>query len=169
LVPHAPLAIQGVYDTLLSIAQVKGKGAMTQKQAIVEKLLVAAKGEETRYLVRTLSQHIRVGAVRTTVLAALARALVLTPLPITNSTPSASSYTSFPKLVAQVSRASTSSSRKREDSAKTQLLEKFAVAEALLKKVFVRHPNYDHIVSAILEVGLDGLEENVLLSVGMCA
>jgi DNA ligase-1 len=169
LVPHAPLSIQGVYDTLLSIAHVKGKGAMTQKQAMVEKLLVAAKGEETRYLVRTLSQHIRVGAVRTTVLAAFARALVLTPLPITNSTPSAFSYTSFPKLVAQASRASTSSYRKREDSAKTQLLEKFAAAEALLKKVFVRHPNYDHIVSAILEVGLDGLEENVLLSVGMCA
>jgi DNA ligase 1 len=169
LVPHAPLSIQGVYDTLLSIAHVKGKGAVTQKQAMVEKLLVAAKGEEIRYLVRTLSQHIRVGAVRTTVLAALARALVLTPsVTTTSSTPSGSSYTASPKLVAQVSRAFESSSRRGEDSAKTLLLEKFSVAEALLKKVFVRHPNYDHIVSAILQVGLDGLEQKVLLSVGTC-
>ncbi len=49
------------------------------------------------------------------------------------------------------------------------LIEKFGVAEALLKKVYVRHPNYDHIVSAILEVGLDGLAERVLLTVGACA
>lgn len=170
LVPHAPLSIQGVYDTLLSIAHVKGKGAVTQKQAMVEKLLVAAKGEETRYLVRTLSQHIRVGAVRTTMLAALARALVLTPSAIAvSSSPSGSSYTASPKLVAQVSRVSESSAKKGEDSARTLLLEKFALAEALLKKVFVRHPNYDHIVSAILEAGLDGLEEKVLLTVGTCA
>jgi DNA ligase-1 len=170
LVPHAPLSIQGVYNTLLCIAHVKGKGAVTQKQSMVEKLLVAAKGEEIRYLVRTLSQHIRVGAVRTTVLAALARALVLTPsATTTNSTPSDPSYTASPKLVARVSRALESSSRRGEESAKSLLLEKFAVAEALLKKVFVRHPNYDHIVSAILEVGLDGLEEKVLLSVGTCA
>jgi len=170
LVPHAPLSIQGVYDTLLSIAQMKGKGAVTQKQARVEKLLVAAKGEETRYLVRTLSQHIRVGAVRTTMLAALARALVLTPSAIAaSSTPSGPSYTASPKLVAQASRVSESSAKKREDSARTLLLEKFALAEALLKKVFVRHPNYDHIISAILEAGLDGLEEKVPLTVGTYA
>jgi len=170
LIPHAPLSIQGVYNTLLSIAHVKGKGAVTQKQSMVEKLLVAAKGEESRYLVRTLSQNIRVGAVRTTILAALARALVLTPSATTaNSTPSGSSYVASPKLLVQVSKASEPSSKQGEDSAKTLLLEKFAAAEALLKKVFVRHPNYDHIVSAILEAGLDGLEEKVLLTVGTCA
>ncbi len=157
LIPHAPLSIQGVYNTLLSIAHVKGKGAVTQKQSMVEKLLVAAKGEESRYLVRTLSQNIRVGAVRTTIATTA------------NSTPSGSSYVASPKLLVQVSKASEPSSKQGEDSAKTLLLEKFAAAEALLKKVFVRHPNYDHIVSAILEAGLDGLEEKVLLTVGTCA
>ncbi|KAH9986545.1 ATP-dependent DNA ligase [Russula compacta] len=168
LVPLPPLSIQGVYDTLLSIAHVKGKGATTQKQAMVEKLLVAARGEETRYLVRTLSQHIRVGVARTTILAAFARALVLTPpAPTTHFTPSSSSYTASSELVAQVSRASESASKKEEDGPKTLLVEKFVMAEALLKKVFVRHPNYDHIVSAILEAGLDGLAERVLLTVGV--
>ncbi len=169
LIPHPPLSIQGVYNTLLKIAHIKGEGAITQKQAMVEKLLVAAKGEEIRYLVRTLSQHIRVGAVRTTILTAFARALVLLPATSTNPTPSDFSYTASPELVAQVSRLSESSPEKKEDRQKAVLIEKFGVAEALLKKVYVRHPNYDHIVSAILEVGLDGLAERVLLTVGACA
>jgi DNA ligase-1 len=170
LVPHAPLSIQGVYNTLLKITHIKGKGAVTQKQAVVEKILVAAKGEEIRYLVRTLSQHIRVGAVRTTILTAFARALVLAPpATSTNPTSSGSSYTASPELVARVSRPSQPISEKGENSPKALLNEKFAVAEALLKKVYVRHPNYDHIVSAILEVGLDGLAERVLLTVGMWA
>lgn len=170
LVPHAPLSIQGVYDTLLNIANIKGKGAVSLKQAMVEKLLVSAKGEETRYLVRTLSQHIRVGAVRTTILTALARALVLTPpATVINSTPSGSSYTASAELLAQVCRASNISPKKKEASSRTLLLEKFAVAEALLKRVFVQHPNYDHIISAILEVGLDGLTDRVILTVGTCS
>ncbi|KAI0278490.1 ATP-dependent DNA ligase [Russula aff. rugulosa BPL654] len=168
LIPHPPLSIQGVYSTLLKITHIKGKGAVTQKQAMAEKLLVAAKGEEIRYLVRTLSQHIRVGAVRTTILTAFARALVLTPPATpTNPTSSGFSYTVSPELVAQVSRPSQSSPEKKEDNLKALLIEKFALAEALLKKVYVRHPNYDHIVSAILEVGFDGLAERVPLTVGV--
>jgi DNA ligase 1 len=168
LVPHAPLSVQGVYDMLLKIADIKGKGAVSRKQAMVEKLLVAARGEETRYLVRTLSQHIRVGAVRTTILTALARALVLTsPATVINSTPSGSLYTASAELVAQVYRAS-ETSPKKEECPKTLLLEKFATAEALMKKVFVQHPNYDHIISAIQEVGFDGLAERVTLTVGKC-
>lgn len=167
LVPHPPLSIQGVYNTLLKITHIKGKGAVTQKQAMVEKILVAAKGEEIRYLVRTLSQHIRVGAVRTTILTAFARALVLAPPATSTNLTSSSSYTASPELVAQVFRPSQPSPEKGENSPKALLNEKFAVAEALLKKVYVRHPNYDHIVSAILDVGLDNLAERVLLTVGM--
>ncbi|KAH9978563.1 ATP-dependent DNA ligase [Lactifluus volemus] len=153
LVPHATLSISGVYDMLLKIADIKGKGAVGRKQTLVEKLLVATKGEETRYLVRTLSQHIRVGAVRTTILTALARALVLTPPATVIS--SGSSYTASTELIAhaQVNWAPETT------VSKTLLLEKFASAEALLRKVFVQHPNYDHIISAILEVGLDGLRK----------
>jgi DNA ligase 1 len=167
LIPHPPLSIQGVYNTLLKIAHIKGKGAVSQKQAMAEKLLVAAKGEEIRYLVRTLSQHIRVGAVRTTILTAFSRALVLTP-PATSTNPTSSgfSYTASPELVAQLSRPTQSSPEKGEDDPKAPV-ERFALAEALLKKVYVRHPNYDHIVSAILQVGLDGLAERVPLTVGV--
>ena len=163
LVPHAPLTIQGIHDALLNIARMKGKGAVSRKQGMVERLLVAAKGEEIRYLVRTLSQHIRVGATRTSVLTALARALVITPT-TTAGNELDSSYTAHTDLVTQVPRA-----RKGEDSVKARLLEKFTAAEALLRKVFVQHPNYDDIVTAILEAGLDGLAERVPLTVGMFA
>lgn len=64
LVPHPPLRILDVYESLLKISRLKGQGAVNRKQAIVEQLLVAAKGEETRFLVRTLSQNLRTGAVR---------------------------------------------------------------------------------------------------------
>lgn len=166
LVPHAPLTIQGIYDALLDIAHMKGKGAVSRKQAMVERLLVAAKGEEIRYLVRTLSQHIRVGATRTTVLTALARTLVLTPPATAVNPESDSSYTAHAEVIAQVHRTIGTSSKKGEDSFKARLLEKFDTAEALLKKVFVQHPNYNDIVAAILEAGLDGLAERVPLTVG---
>ncbi|KAH9176321.1 ATP-dependent DNA ligase [Lactarius sanguifluus] len=151
LAPHAPLTIQGIYDALLDIAHVKGKGAVSRKQGMVEKLLVAAKGEEIRYLVRTLSQHIRVGATRTSVLTALARALVLTPPATAADSEPDSSYTA---LVAQVRPAIETSSKKGEDKFKAHLLEKFTAAEALLKKVFVQHPNYNDIIAAIPRKGV---------------
>jgi DNA ligase-1 len=154
LVPHAPLIIAAVYDSLLKIANAKGPGAAKRKQAIVEKLLVAAKGEEVRFLVRTLSQNLRVGAVRTTLLSALARAMVL----------------SLPSPAAQTDSIYHShlpgSQGRFLDGVRDELIHMFGRAEALTKSVYVRHPNYDDIVRVLLESGLDGLREGAPLTVG---
>lgn len=169
LIPHPPLLITALYDSLLKIAHAKGQGAVKQKQAIVEKLLVAAKGEEVRFLVRTLSQHIRVGAVRTSILTALARAMVLTPpssltVLIADNSPLHAS----PDLISQVKAITTkNTSKKVVDEAKEELTVKFARAESLIKKVYVQHPNYDHMVVALLDAGLDELSERVPLTVGI--
>ncbi|THH19950.1 hypothetical protein EW146_g1305 [Bondarzewia mesenterica] len=168
LVPHPPLSIPVVYSSLLKIADSKGQGAVKQKQAIVEKLLVAAKGEEIRFLVRTLSQNIRVGAVGTSILIALARAMVLTPppdltVPVSDNSP----YHAPPDLILQVKVAPASTGEKVVDEAREKILAKFAQAEGLVKRVFVQHPNYDHIVAGLLEAGLDGLAERVPLTVGI--
>ena len=40
-------------------------------------------------------------------------------------------------------------------------------AEALVRRVFVQHPNYDDIVQALLEHGLESLAVNVPLTVGI--
>ncbi|RPD59828.1 ATP-dependent DNA ligase [Lentinus tigrinus ALCF2SS1-6] len=165
LIPHPPLLITGVYDSLLKIAHAKGSGAAKTKQAIVEKLLVAARGEETRFLVRTLGQNLRVGAVRTA-LAALARAMVLTPPPtVTAPIPDDSPFRVSGETLAGVKPLA--AKKKVADEARDALNEVYLVAESLLKRVYVQHPNYDHIVEALLEVGLDGLAKQLPLTVGV--
>ncbi len=54
-----PLSIKGVYDSLVKIANSKGNGSVEAKQRIVERLVQDARGaEESRYIVRTLVQHV---------------------------------------------------------------------------------------------------------------
>lgn len=167
LVPHPPLRMVGVYEALLKIAHAKGAGAAKQKQSIVEKLLVSAKGEETRYLVRTLCQNLRVGAVRTSILTALARALVLTPpTDMTDPFSADSDIYASPSLVADIKPVPANSKKKLVDRARDDLNDKFSRAEAVVKKAYVVHPNYNHIAAALLEVGLEGLAERLPLTVG---
>lgn len=55
-----PLTIDGVFQSLVKIAKAQGQGSGDVKQRIVDKLLQDARGgEETRYIVRTLCQHVR--------------------------------------------------------------------------------------------------------------
>ena len=58
LVAPTPLTIKGVYSTLKNIAKAKGTGSAETKRRLVERLLVSAKGEEVRYIGRTLVQHV---------------------------------------------------------------------------------------------------------------
>lgn len=59
-----PLSVHVLYSQLLKIATIKGSGSAKTKGDIVKRLLVQTKGEEVRYLVRTLVRHLRIGAVR---------------------------------------------------------------------------------------------------------
>lgn len=164
LLPHAPLLIVGVYQSLLKIATAKGEGSVKHKQSIVEKLLVSAKGEEIRFLVRTLAQHIRVGAVRTTILTALARAMALTP-PRAVKVRQRPFYAS-PTLLTRVANAESTKGKKDVDTSRVELEAIYDAAEGLVKKVFVQHPSYDDIVVGLLAKGLDGLAESVPLTLG---
>ncbi len=170
LIPHPPLRIINVYNSLLKIARVKGVGAAKQKQSIVQKLLIAAKGEEVRYLVRTLGQNLRVGAVRTSILIALARAVVLTAPSnsILSTAPKFSSHASPVPSPADIQSLSPNHEKKlgSAGASKQELNILYSQAEATLKKVYVQRPNYDHITAALLEVGLEGLAERLPLTVG---
>ena len=44
--------------------------------------------------------------------------------------------------------------------------DKFKRAEQLVRKVWAKHPNFGHLVEALLEGGLEELEERIGLSVG---
>lgn len=54
-----PLSIKGVFQSLVKIAKAQGQGSGDVKQRIVDRLLQDSRGgEESRYIVRTLCQHV---------------------------------------------------------------------------------------------------------------
>lgn len=129
-----PLTIKGVYQSLVKIANSSGQGSVEQKQRIVDRLLQDARGgEESRYIVRTLCQHLRIGAVKTTMLIALSRAFLLSRPP-----------------------GATFAIKSREELAslkKEELAEIYSRSEEIVKACFARRPNYNDLVPILLEIG----------------
>ena len=130
-----PLSIKSVYQSLIKIANSKGTGSVENKQRIVERLLQDARGaEESRYIVRTLVQHLRIGAVKTTMLIALGRAFLLTQPP----------GASLPlRNIAELAKLK-----------KEELAVVWTKAEEVVKTCFARRPNYNDLVPGLLEVGV---------------
>ncbi|GAM83218.1 hypothetical protein ANO11243_012040 [Dothideomycetidae sp. 11243] len=129
-----PLTIKGVYDCLVKVANAKGQGCQEVKQRLVERLVQDSRGaEESRYIVRTLVQHLRIGAVKTTMLIALSRAFML-------SKPSRADFEIKDRQ--QLSKLS-----------KQDLAEVWSKGEEIVKACFARRPNYNDIVPALLEIG----------------
>ncbi|EPS40587.1 hypothetical protein H072_5564 [Dactylellina haptotyla CBS 200.50] len=141
-----PLTVKDVYSSLVKISQSKGTGSQETKQRIVERLLVQSRGEEVRYLARTLVQHLRIGAVKTTMLIALSRAFLMTHPPGALN-PASDPPTSLSKL---------------SKEAKTEI---FSTAEEIVKACFARCPNYNQIVPGLLLVGLSGVKDICKLTV----
>ena len=140
-----PLTIKAVYQSLMKIATSKGPGSQEIKQRTVEKLLRDARGaEESRYIVRTLVQHLRIGAVKTTMLIALARAFLC-------SKPDGATF-------------SIHSSQELARLKKEQLTELYNGAEEIVKACYARHPNYDDLVPCLLEIGIS---EELLVRCGL--
>ena len=135
LMKPKPLKIKGVYQSLIKIAMSKGAGSQETKQRIVERLLQDARGaEESRYIARTLVQNLRIGAVKTTMLIALARAVI-------HSQPQGADF----------------SVRAQQDLAhlkKEELGEIYSQAEEIVKASYARHPNYNDLVACLLEIGV---------------
>lgn len=130
-----PLSIKSVYDGLVKIATTSGTGSGEQKQRIVDRLLQDASGaEESRYIVRTLCQHLRIGAVKTTMLIALSRAFLLSRPP----------GAEFP-----IKTQSELKALKKE-----ALQELWQRGEEIIKACFARRPNYNDLVPILLEIGV---------------
>ncbi|KAI9823284.1 MAG: hypothetical protein M1832_002508 [Thelocarpon impressellum] len=130
-----PLTIKAVYQALVKIANSKGNGSQEIKQRIVDRLVQDARGaEESRYIVRTLVQHLRIGAVKTTMLIALSRAFLL-------SRPSGAEFTNR-------------SQSELRSLKKDELAEAYSKGEEIIKACYARRPNYNDLVPALLEVGV---------------
>lgn len=162
-----PLTIASLYNNLVTLTGLKGSGTVNKKADIVQRMLVAAKGEEVRFLVRTLVSHLRIGAVRLTVTASLARAFCLIPpskLESSNGTVDAFYIT--PEERKEVKAVAKTAKEGKDDPRRLELMERLAKAEGLVREVYVRHPNYDNIIPALLSVGLSGLSDAIPLQVG---
>ncbi|KAI0905294.1 hypothetical protein F4823DRAFT_144963 [Ustulina deusta] len=136
-----PLTIKGVYNSLVKIASAQGQGSAEVKQRLVDRLLQDARGgEESRYIVRTLCQHLRIGAVKTTLLIALSRAFLLSRPPIARDQ---DMYEYPVRSVEELRRIK-----------KEELTEVWARGQEIVKAVFARRPNYNDLIPALLEVGV---------------
>lgn len=145
LVRPKPLKIKGVHQSLMRVAMSKGSGSQEAKQRIVDKLLQDARGaEESRYIVRTLVQNLRIGAVKTTMLIALARAFLY-------SRPKEASF--------EVRGQREMAQLKKED-----LTEIYNNSEEIVKASYARHPNYNDLVNSLLEIGVT---EELLVRCGL--
>ncbi|XDG05207.1 hypothetical protein ABKA04_004822 [Annulohypoxylon sp. FPYF3050] len=130
-----PLTIKGVYQSLVKVANAQGQGSAEVKQRIVDRLLQDARGgEESRYIVRTLCQHLRIGAVKTTMLIALSRAFLL-------SRPANAEF-------------SLKSITELKGLKKEELVEIWSKAEEVVKACFARRPNYNDLIPTMLEIGV---------------
>ena len=129
------LTIKGVFADLTKLAKAKGPGCQEVKQRIVERLVQdTRRPEESRYIVRTLVQHLRIGAVKTTMLIALSRAFQLSRPP----------GAEFPvKCQSDLARLS-----------KQDIAEVFSHGEELVKASFARRPNYNDLVPTLLDIGI---------------
>ncbi|GAA5976630.1 hypothetical protein JCM10908_005575 [Rhodotorula pacifica] len=219
LVQPAPLLCHSVYATLLQIARLKGTGVLNQKTSLVKKLLLSATGEQVRYIVRILASNLRIGAVRLSLLSALARAFVVSRPPGKEpplerlDEDGGGKYWLSAKERAEMRRVEQEEEEKAaakatkkgggkgkgkvkaesaeeegeaipttEDKIKNKIKtkpraqksqlelrveDKFKTAEQLVRRVWAKHPNFGHLVEALLEGGLEELENRVGLSVGV--
>ena len=77
--PPPPLTVKAVYAGLKEIATSSGTQSRDRKAKTVTRLMVSCRECEPQYIVRMLQGKFRIGCSEKTVLAALARALVLSP------------------------------------------------------------------------------------------
>ncbi|PBP20861.1 ATP-dependent DNA ligase DNA-binding protein [Diplocarpon rosae] len=130
-----PLTIKGVYQSLVKIAKTQGTGSGEIKQRVVDRLLQDARGaEESRYVVRTLCQHLRIGAVKTTMLIALSRAFLL------SRPPGADFPLKSPAELAELK--------------KEELAVIWSSSEEIIKACFAKRPNYNDLIPVLLEIGV---------------
>ena len=199
LKPHPRLLIKPLYEDLLKVARASGQGSQKTRQTIIERLILCAvgagwstqyqqgrgkdvnehlRGEEARFLVRTLAQNLRVGAVRTTILSALARASALSSRITGDAAPGAADLVvteaelqvirlrcagSVARKGARKKTNGGENDRDRSDgeALRTQVTQRLLQAEALVKRVYSQHPSYDDIVAVILSKGPDGLRTTI--------
>merc|ERR1719312_1243040 len=142
----AILTVQVVFKKLREIADITGGSSGNKKVDLIQSLLVACRGSEARYLIRTLAGKLRIGMAEQSVLQALAQAAVQTPL-----------CQDYPPEI--------HTAFKSVDGEKfKELLGKESLK---LKTAYCECPSFDLLIPALLEGGIDALKEKCKLTPGI--
>ncbi|ORY79357.1 hypothetical protein BCR35DRAFT_279523 [Leucosporidium creatinivorum] len=170
LVQPTPLVCHKVFSTLLSLTRLKGSGSQDRKTATVKQLLVAAKGEEVRFITRTIVANLRIGAVRLSLLTALARATCLSRKGGVGEGEEPEdewwvTKAERARVLKELSAARKGKIKVKEEEER-RVEQKMEKAEQLVRKVWARHPQYGHLVDALLADAFIDLETRVPLAVG---
>jgi len=142
----AILTVQGVFKKLREIADISGGSSGNKKVDLIQSLLVACRGSEARYLIRTLAGKLRIGMAEQSVLQALAQAAVQTPL-----------CQDYPPVV-HTAHKSVEGDKFKEVLGKESLK---------LKTAYCECPSYDILIPALLEGGIDCLADKCKLTPGI--
>merc|ERR1719319_609842 len=142
----AILTVRKVFDTLKEVANMTGNSCGGKKVEKIQSLLVACRGSEARYLVRSLAGKLRIGMAEQSVLQALAQACVQTPL-----------GQDYPPETPIAYKSSENDAFK----------EKLAEQALKLKTAYCECPTYDLMIPALLENGVDKLHEVCKLTPGI--
>ncbi|GFU52969.1 DNA ligase 1 [Trichonephila clavipes] len=139
------LTIATVFSKFKEIAKMSGNAAMSKKTDKIQALFVACRDCEAKYIIRSLSGKLRIGLAEQSVLAALARAAVLTP----------PNQTYPPKI-------NDKSSKMSADSFKEHLQEQTLI----LKTTYCECPNFDRVIPVLLKESIAGLPDHCQLCPG---
>ncbi|CAO1630346.1 unnamed protein product [Parajaminaea phylloscopi] len=168
MVTPPPLTVQKVFGSLHVIAGLthSGAGSTNAKLNQVTKLLVASRGEEARWLVRTFHSHLRIGAVKKTLSSAIARCFSLIEVSEQDE------QTEEALLVRPQERknvlANPTKAKDRQLPERLHVVAKFARAERVVREVLARHPNFTSLLLALQSPGgLPHLSELVPLRIGV--
>ncbi|XP_074028599.1 DNA ligase 1 isoform X2 [Leptinotarsa decemlineata] len=146
LIKPARLTVRGVFEKLKDIAKMTGHASQTKKVEKIQAMFVACQGSEARFLIRSLAGKLRIGLAEQSVLQALALACAMTP-----------SNQQYPPEELNMSKSMSADSFKAE-------YDRFSI---LLKTAYCECPNYDKIISIILEKGIEKLPEHCKLTPGI--
>ncbi|XP_014294490.1 DNA ligase 1 [Halyomorpha halys] len=141
-----PLTVQSVFNKLKDIALMTGHASQGKKVDKIHSMLVACKGSEVRYLIRSLAGKLRIGLAEQSVLQALAQAYLMTP-------PSEE----FPPEVINATKKLSTEKFKAK-------LEEYSL---ILKTTYCECPNYNLIIPVLLKEGLLALPDHCKLTPGV--
>lgn len=168
-----PLTVRAIFEAFKAVA---AEGKHDKKSATIKKLLVAAKGQEARYIIRGLQGKLRIGMAELTAQVALAHAVTLTPVVPANEASEVAEKKSA--VFAEPARGDYPPVRlfpkgcggegKTLSPSGWEALE-LELAEAVegLKAVFSELPSYDAIVPHLTRAGIAAAREACQLTPGI--